>query len=123
MIIAGFGLRQAATLASLKDALEQALPDQKPDALAAPSDKIHMPALQDLAADLALPLYPVDQTDMSHTTTPTQAARVIELRGTGSVAEAAALIVAGQGARILCPRVVSTDRMATCATAVSGEPS
>ena len=37
--------------------------------------------------------------------------------GTGSVAEATALLAAGKGARLIAPRVVSSDGMATCAIA------
>ncbi|ENO84722.1 hypothetical protein C666_16775, partial [Thauera linaloolentis 47Lol = DSM 12138] len=38
-------------------------------------------------------------------------------RGCGSVAEAAALAAAGQGARLLAIRHISPDRSATCAIA------
>ena len=37
----------------------------------------------------------------------------------GSVAEAAALAAAGPGARLLAPRMISADRMASCALAMS----
>lgn len=38
--------------------------------------------------------------------------------GTGSVAEAAALAAAGPGARLLSARLISPDRLATCAIAI-----
>ncbi len=47
----------------------------------------------------------------------TRSERVAERFGTGSVAEAAALAAAGPGARLVAPRVVSTDGMATAAIA------
>jgi cobalt-precorrin 5A hydrolase len=42
-------------------------------------------------------------------------------RGVGSVAEAVALAAAGPGARIVVARVISSDRMATCAIAQGPE--
>jgi cobalt-precorrin 5A hydrolase len=47
----------------------------------------------------------------------TQSARVRERFGTGSVAEASALAAAGPGARLLGPRVISGDGLATAAIA------
>jgi cobalt-precorrin 5A hydrolase len=58
---------------------------------------------------------------MNATVTLTDHARVRALRGSGSTAEAAALAAAlmhaGPGATLLNPRVVSADRLATCAIA------
>jgi len=128
MIAAGFGLRAGATLDSLLDALARAqeAPDRGPGrdvtVIAAPQDKCGHVALLALSSRLNLPLTPVSDADLRQTTTPTQAARVIEKRGTGSVAEASALVAAGPGARLLTGRVISTDRMATCAIA-EGDPS
>ena len=49
--------------------------------------------------------------------TSTQSPASRASRGTGSVAEAAALAAAGPGARLLSPRVISADGRATCALA------
>jgi len=127
MIAAGFGLRAGATLDSLLDALTQAQeapargPGHDVTVIAAPQDKYGHPALLALSAQLNLPLTPISDADLRRTETPTQAPRVIEKRGTGSVAEASALVAAGPSARLLTGRVISTDRMATCAIA-EGDP-
>ncbi|MCP1313705.1 cobalamin biosynthesis protein, partial [Halomonas sp. 707D7] len=48
-------------------------------------------------------------------------ARSHQAFGTGSVAEAAALLAAGHGARLVAPRLISNDRKATAALAVALE--
>lgn len=122
MIVAGIGLRADATLDSLLDAVAMAQSAargavREVSALAAPEDKCGHPALHALSAKLKLPLVPISDAALRSTPTPTQAERVIAKRGTGSVAEAAALVAAGPKAHLLCPRTISTDRMATCAIA------
>lgn len=128
MMVAGFGFRRGATLASLRDALVQALDATQPATpahaitlLAAAQDKAEAPCLRALAADLVLPLCAVALAHAANTPTLTNSAAVRALRGTGSTAEAAALAIAlmhsGPGARLLHPRSVSTDRLATCAIA------
>ena len=67
---------------------------------------------------LALPARAIPPAALCAQTTATCSARVLAERGTGSVAEAAALAAAGPGARLLGPRVFSSDRMASCALAL-----
>lgn len=129
MTVAGFGLRKDASLASLRDALAQALTQAGAGAsacgpvtlLATVQDKADASCLQALAASLGLPVFAVPPEDMAALTTLTDSAPVRERRGTGSVAEAAALAAAmtisGPRAMLLHARVVSTDRLATCALA------
>lgn len=117
MIVAGFGFRGAATAESLLDALDKARGPQAPALLATAEDKAAAPALQALAARLGLPIHAVTLDALAQVETPTRSARVRALRGSGSVAEAAALVAAGPGASLLGPRAVSADRMATCALA------
>lgn len=129
MTVAGFGLRKDASLASLRDALAQALVQAGAGAstcgtltlLATVQDKADAPCLQALAASLNLPVFAVPPEDMASVTTLTDGAPVRERRGTGSVAEATALAAAvsitGPRAMLLHPRVVSSDRLATCAIA------
>jgi len=129
MMVAGFGFRRGATLASLRDALAQALEVAQPAAtsahavtlLAAAQDKAEAPCLRVLATDLGLPLCAVAPAHVENTPTLSDSAAVRALRGTGSSAEAAALAIAlmhgGPGAKLLHPRSVSTDRLATCALA------
>jgi cobalt-precorrin 5A hydrolase len=117
MIVAGFGFRRAATAESLLDALDKARGPQAPALLATAEDKAAAPAFQALSARLGLPIHAVTLDALSQVGTPTRSATVRALRGSGSVAEAAALVAAGPGASLLGPRAVSADRMATCALA------
>lgn len=129
MTVAGFGLRQQASLASLRDALAQALLQAGTEAsacgpltlLATAQDKADAPCLQALAASLNLPVFAVPPEAMAAVKTLTDSAPVRERCGTGSVAEAAALAAAasltGPRAMLLHPRVISSDRLATCAIA------
>lgn len=115
MIVAGFGFRAAATPASLQEAL--AATRARPDAIAAPQDKCAAPAFRAFAGALGLPVHEIPDAAIRAAETVTHSPRVQAERGTGSVAEAAALSAAGQGARLTCPRMVSPDRLATCAIA------
>lgn len=121
MIVAGFGFRKDATLASIEAALtlaQQALP---PIAmLAAPEEKV--PRLLPLAEAMDLPLVAVPAAALMAARTQTVSPVSLRVRGTGSVAEAAALAAAGPRARLLCTRRVSPDRMATCAIATGTPP-
>ncbi len=119
MIVAGFGYRNAATAASLRDALRLASGTYRVDALSAPMDKTQARCLTELAAELNLPVHPIDADALQSVATPTQAPRVIEKRGTGSVAEACALAAAGAQSQLITTRCISPDRMATCALATS----
>lgn len=113
--VAGLGFRAAATLDSLCDALARL---DRPDALATSRAKAQAAPIRELARQLDLPLIAVD---VAGVPTPTQSPRVIALHGTGSVAEAAALASLAPGARLIHPRTLSQDRMATAAMA-EGDP-
>ncbi|MBB4047153.1 MULTISPECIES: cobalamin biosynthesis protein [Sphingomonas] len=111
MVIAGFGCRAEATMESFRSALAQT--GMRPDSLAVPADRTAViapfaggMAVHAIAADL---LQGID--------TPTRSTVSMAARGVGSVAEAVALAAAGPGARIVVARVISSDRMATCAIA------
>lgn len=115
MIVAGFGMRAGATATSLRDALTAT--GAAPDMLAAASD--HAPRVAALAEALALPLVAIAADVLAAPQTVTHSPAAQAARGTGSVAEAAALAAAGPGARLLVPRRIAPDRMATCAIATS----
>ncbi len=116
MIVAGFGFRGAATVATCEAALAQAERGQpRVTALAAPEDKA--PLLAAIAAARGLPLIALAPDVLTSVATSTQSAASLAARGTGSVAEAAALAAAGTGARLIVRRCISPDRMATCAIA------
>jgi cobalt-precorrin 5A hydrolase len=122
MIVAGFGFRQTATEDSLLDALRRAQGSRSPALLATAADKAEAPAFRAFSARLDLPVRAVPQDALAQAETPTRSTAVHARRGTGSVAEAAALVAAGPGASLLGPRVVSADRMATCALAKGPVP-
>ncbi len=120
MIVAGFGCRARATPASLGAALAAALAAtgrDRPDALAIPADRAAL--LEPLAARLGVPLIPVAADVLAGVVTPTNSLASLIARGTGSVAEAAALVAAGPGARLIVSRRIDPDRLATCAIARS----
>lgn len=114
MKVAGFGFRSGASADSLRDALARA--GGGADRVAVPADKADHPAVQ----ALALQVIPIQPSAIHAAETLTQSSKVREKRGTGSVSEACAL-AALPGGRLLAPRSVSNDRMATCAIA-QGEP-
>lgn len=120
MRVAGIGFRRAASLSSLRDALARA--GGRADMLATAAEKAEAPVMRDLARSLALPLGAVEREALGAQVTLTESAIVRARFGTGSVAEAAALAAAGPGARLLGPRVVSGDGLATAAIAERDEP-
>ena len=117
VIVAGFGFRGAATAASLRDALERTGRAAQVRLLATAADKAGTAAFRGLAADLGLPVQGVDSALLADQQTPTRSVASMAARGTGSVAEAAALAAAGPGARVLVFRRISADGKATCALA------
>lgn len=113
MRIAGLGFRKGATLAALQAALALAEEQGGPaDALATLPGKAA--ALAELAAIRHLPVHAVEVTGIA---TPTRSPRVQAMHGTGSVAEAAALVAAGPKSRITVARISAPGGMATCAIA------
>ena len=118
MIVAGFGFRAEAQPESLRDALAQASQGRGVVRLATAQDKAATDIFAAFARAEALPVAAIPPETLCVQTTTTHSARVLAARGTGSVAEAAALAAAGPGARLLGPRVFSSDRMASCALAL-----
>tara|TARA_R110002012_G_scaffold63234_4_gene166490 strand:+ start:1377 stop:1850 length:474 start_codon:yes stop_codon:yes gene_type:complete len=114
--IAGFGFRQQATLESLEQALDQLIVQYGPiDRLAAAHSML--PLVEALGSARNIPVISVVDADLASATTLTHSAYSLREKGTGSVAEAVALMAAGSGARLLGPRMVSNDRKATAAVA------
>lgn len=120
MIVAGFGFRSGATLAALQDALERAGGPAGVTHLATLAAKVK--GLEPLGRALALPVLGLTPDALRTQQTLTQSDRVEALFGTGSVAEAAALAAAGQGARLRGPRAISADGTATAALAEGAFP-
>jgi cobalt-precorrin 5A hydrolase len=115
MIVAGFGFRSGVTLAALQDALARAGGADGVTHLATLEAKAD--GLAPLGRALGLPVVGVADVALQDQVTLTRSGRVLALKGTGSVAEAAALAAAGPGARLRGPRAVSADGTATAAIA------
>ena len=96
MRVAGVGFRPGTVSKPLRQAVASL---GRLDALATAREKA-----EELAA--ALPDYRVIGVSVAGVETPSQSERVRALKGTGSVAEAAALVAAGKGARLVLPRQV-----------------
>lgn len=112
MRVAGLGFRSAATVDDLLAALR--LAGGAADVLATDPAKSAAPAFTALAARLNLPVRAVT---VAGQPTPTTSPRVLARFATGSVAEAAALVAAGPGARLVGTRVTTPNGMATAAIA------
>lgn len=121
MIVAGLGFSSAATVDSLRAAYSAAAAGHPISALATVADKEGHAALTEFAAAAALPLHFIAPGDLAGQRTLTCSTRSRASYGTGSVAEASALAAAGSGARLLSPRQISDDRLATCAIAIGGQ--
>ncbi len=116
MIVAGFGFRQGASQDSLADAFARASRGQRVDRLATLSDKAE--ALEGFASQMGLPLIATAPDAAQSVETLTRSTASQAAKGLPSVAEATALAAAGPGAKLLAPRAISEDRMATCALAL-----
>lgn len=119
MIVAGFGFRSHVTLSALQDALARAGGPQGVTHLATLAAKAE--GLGPLARALDLPVIALEPAALRDVQTLTRSDRVEEMFGTGSVAEAVALVAAGPGARLRGPRAVSVDGTATAAIAEGAE--
>jgi cobalt-precorrin 5A hydrolase len=115
MIVAGFGFRTGVTLDALQDDLARAGGLSGVTHLATLATKAE--ALQPLGHLLGLPVLAVEAGALRGVVTPTASDRVEAMFGTGSLAEAAALVAAGTGARLRTARAVSSDGTATAAIA------
>ncbi|WP_447895726.1 cobalamin biosynthesis protein [Vreelandella sp. GE22] len=114
--VAGFGFQSAATLVSLGQALDQLIERfGSVQALAATHSKQAL--VQALGRERQLSVHVVADDELPDAATLTQSARSLQAWGTGSVAEAVALLAAGPGACLLGPRLISDDRRATAALA------
>ena len=136
VMVAGLGFRAQCDAASLRAALNAALASAQQaqsissspitlTALATAADKASHPALLQLAAELQLPITPVNLSQLV-SQAATLSAHVPTRYGAHSVAEAAALAAAAMTvqaetvrARLLTHRCTSPDRLATAAIAFS----
>lgn len=125
MKVAGIGFRASATLADLRQALD--LLQAQPDALASLQAKAAAEPLKTLATELGLPLIALAEEDIAGEQTLTCSPRIKARFATGSLAEAAALVGARQArpgarARLIAPRIVTANGLATAALAERLDP-
>lgn len=125
MIAAGIGCRAGASREAVIAAIDAALARHRLDrsdlsGLATAHAKAGEPGLVEAAKALALPLAPLADEALfaRDAETPTRSARSLAATGVSSVSEAAALAAAGNGSRLLGPRIV--QGAVTCALAESG---
>ena len=121
MIFVGLGFRQAVTIKSFENLIHQVyhlteLPGPI-KALATLDTKALDPALQEFATAKRIILIPVSLENLKRQITPTQLPAAQAAYGLGSIAEAAALFAAGNGSSLIFKRLVSDDKLATCAFA------
>lgn len=119
MIVAGIGCTSRATRAEIRALLAQMAQGQNLTKLACL--EMRAPQVLPLAHALNLPLLALPRAALAGIATPTQSDRIEAAFGTGSVAEACALLGAGTGARIVAIRQISSAGHATCALAEGGE--
>lgn len=137
--VAGFGFRSEASLESLAQALDQLI-DQYGSVykcgaiykngstykyglinrLAAARSML--PLVEELGRLRNIEVIAVADAELSTVATLTHSTHSLQARGTGSVAEAVALLAAGPNARLVGPRIISADRRATAALALLEVP-
>jgi cobalt-precorrin 5A hydrolase len=124
-LVIGLGFREQATAQSIGEVLSRAVAQAAmPDAatvLAVVADKAAHPVLLAAVRASQFPVETVTADAMREADAriATRSERVIRQRGVGSVCEATALAAAGVSARLVVTRLVSTDRTATAAAAVT----
>ena len=132
--VIGLGFRAEASPESLEAvlgaaiaaAMAQAPGARPPPVLASASDKAQSPAMRTLAARHGLIILALDAAALAAQAqnVTTRETRVTRLPGGASLCEAAALAGAAQGApsgeaRLIVPRMIGADRMATAAVALA----
>lgn len=117
--VLGIGCRAGASEAALGDAADKALSCAPGllDRLAILEERARTEIVLAFAARHGLLVVALGGAALRGRPTVTRSARIEARFGTGSVAEAAALVAAGAGARLCCARQISADGMATAAIA------
>jgi cobalt-precorrin 5A hydrolase len=121
VIVAGVGFRLGTTAEEIEALVRQALSlhgAERLDRLATEAGKASEPGFQEAARRLSVEPAACAAADLESVTDRllTRSARVLEVTGLPSIAEAAALVAAGRDSRLLGPRL-ATARV-TCALAV-----
>ena len=123
MIVAGVGFRRDTSADELERVVQMALgmfrlAPERLDAIATESEKATDPAVSEAARRLSVTLVActVDDLDRVAGQVLTPSEQVLATKGVPSIAEGAALVVAGRNARLLGARVATAG--ATCAIAI-----
>lgn len=124
-VIAGIGFRRRTgadeMVGLIREALDRVgLPHEALRAIATAADRADEEPVRRAAEVFSLVPIPIEAQAMIAVDdrVPTRSSRITESRGVGSLAEAAALVAAGEGGRLVLPRIASAG--ATCALAISG---
>lgn len=126
-LVIGLGFREAASAKSIGEVLAavaaQAGHPDTATVIAVAADKAAHAGLLAAVQPVRLPVEAVAIEAMreADARVTTRSELVLKKRGVGSVCEATALAAAGAGARLVVGRLVSADRTATAAAAVSEE--
>ena len=115
--IIGCGFRQNASIESFESAFSKLPKTDHYTGICVPEDKITHEALCAFAKKMVLPIYGIKRASIENAVTYTQSTKIIELRHTGSIAEAAALAIFKTPASLVAARAISSDRYAVCAIA------
>ena len=123
MIVAGVGFRRDTSADEIERVIQMALgmfrlAPERLDAIATESEKATDPAISEAARRLSATLVActIDDLDRVAGQILTPSKLVLETKGVPSIAEGAALVVAGRNARLLGTRVATAG--ATCAIAI-----
>lgn len=116
ILVAGFGFRRGAQLSSLGEVLDQLEAQSGAIGRLAVASSM-WPLVQQLGHERGIEVLNVADAVLPAMITLTRSTHSLKARGTGSVAEAVALVAAGPGGQLLGPRLISADRMATAAVA------
>ena len=115
MKIAGLGFHSTTSAATLRDAL--ALLHHIPAHVAVLQNKTQITGFQELATGTELSVITIEEAEIIGIETPTQSKRIQARFGTGSVAEALALVAARRygSARLIVHRLITANGLATVA--------
>jgi cobalt-precorrin 5A hydrolase len=124
-LVIGLGFRNEASTQAIGEVMATvAARAERPDVetiLAVPEDKAAHPALRAaaMATRLSIQTASADAMRQADARVVTRSEQAKTHRSVGSVCEAAALAVAGADARLIVARVISADRHATAAAAIT----
>ena len=121
IMIAGFGFRHTATSSSFASLLATTGYGDKIDKIAVPADKASHPEFLRFCADTGVEIISIEQHQIAQIHTPSQSESSRQYRDTGSVCEAVALCAAGADSVIICRKIISDDRLASCAISASSK--